>query len=836
MNVKRIFSQNRRISLIGIVVFLALPVWMFAAPPGSKFFPGETPDPTCMPGDTNCSVELSEVERGTGAPASTPTGADPIVYIDEATGDAYSWDGAAWNQIGGSPYELYFENPVVGFTPSIATGDNAIALGDLNEATGDWAFAMGILARASGDESVSLGSETTASGWRSFAINRQTTASGTNTFAAGVGTLAKGYSEFAIGTYNTNYTPVGVGLPDPLDRLFVIGNGSSSGSRSDAFTVLTNGKVGIGYDNFETTASSAMLQVNGDLLVDGSDFEINGVNYTFPGADGTGGDFLSTDGSGILSWVTPDTGFTFDVDTSNMWVPIENSGSAFTTGYENLFIGVAAGEHTTQGYNNTFIGYRAGRANTTGHGVTALGSNAGSGNTIGNDNLYFGSYAGNGTSTSSGSIMIGNNAGIVSNAGNNLFLGHYAGNNNTSGAGNIFVGNNAGLGNNTGVNNTLVGFIADVSGGTVSNSTGIGKEVVLYSDNQFVAGSPNTPMLDVVFGQGDRSSSTQAYTIRGTNGSGSDIPAGNIILAGGKATGNAAGGDIVFQTSNAGGSGTTLQSYTTKMILNELGDLGLGDSTPDFRLDVENAATSGIVASFTTADGTCTLDVSDVTGFSCPSDRNLKKDIQDIDSTINQIRELRPVTYRLKNESNSVDVSSGFIAQEVEDVFPKLIKHQKDGTLAMNYGGLITPLIKAFQELDEQVSEFKSDVMAIAGSFASNLRSFLASAENGIEVLFAKKVQTSELCLDDVCITKEELQNLLANQLPQSPSNSDDDSGVPQDENDSDTPSNGETGDDMPQVDPEPEVPQEEPSPETLSDSEPSPEPSADAPTETPAE
>ncbi|MEM6988476.1 MAG: hypothetical protein AAF499_18325, partial [Pseudomonadota bacterium] len=45
------------------------------------------------------NVAQTEVELGTGAPTSTPTGTDPVIYVDTASGDVYSWDGTTWNLI-----------------------------------------------------------------------------------------------------------------------------------------------------------------------------------------------------------------------------------------------------------------------------------------------------------------------------------------------------------------------------------------------------------------------------------------------------------------------------------------------------------------------------------------------------------------------------------------------------------------------------------------------------------------------------------------------------------------------------------------------------------------
>jgi hypothetical protein len=495
-----------------------------------------------------------------------------------------------------------------------------------------------------------------------------------------------------------------------------------------------------------------------------------------PGSTPSGGDplvYIDDANGDMYTWDAGSSGweringFDFDVSSSNMWVPIAGSGDSFTSGYENLFIGVAAGEHTDTGYNNTFVGYRAGRNNTSGHGITALGSNAGTGNTIGNDNLSFGSYAGYGISTSSGSIMIGNNAGYNSNAGNNMFIGHYAGNNNTSGAGNVFLGNNAGLANSIGVNNTLVGFQANVIGGSVSNATAIGKDVVAYVDNQFVSGSELTPMNDVVFGKGDRSTAPSDYTLRATNGAGTNVGGASLILAGGKGTGSSTGGTILFKTSDSTSSGTAVQSYSTKMTLSALGNLGVGDATPDYRLDVEDATTTGIIASFTSADGTCTLDVSDVSGWTCPSDRNLKKDITNAGDMLGLVNQLHPVTYRMKTEAGTDLPSIGLIAQDVQTIFPKLVKTQADGTLAMNYGGLIVPLVKSVQELDvkfNNVDAQASRLMANA-TFQNQLAGWLGGIANNITLVIADTFKArNQICIDDVCMTKEQLRALLQSQ------------------------------------------------------------------------
>jgi hypothetical protein len=69
---------------------------------------------------TNGAVE---VERGSGAPSSTPTGTEPIVYVNEANGNLYTWNGAAWSLVvstGGSGIELSISDGV--FSTSVTYG------------------------------------------------------------------------------------------------------------------------------------------------------------------------------------------------------------------------------------------------------------------------------------------------------------------------------------------------------------------------------------------------------------------------------------------------------------------------------------------------------------------------------------------------------------------------------------------------------------------------------------------------------------------------------------------------------------------------------------------
>src|SRR3990167_6198623 len=124
----------------------------------------------------------------------------------------------------------------------------------------------------------------------------------------------------------------------------------------------------------------------------------------------------------------------------------------------------------------------------------------------------------------------------------------------------------------SGLSSVAIGSPATVSG---NGSVGIVSNVNVA--NTFGCGNASYPITDVFFGQGRVGSAfgyaQVDYAVNGSGGAGTDATGGHLIIAGGKATGNAVGGSILFKTSDAGVSGTTLQSLTTKMTLDEVGNV-----------------------------------------------------------------------------------------------------------------------------------------------------------------------------------------------------------------------------------------------------------------------
>lgn len=103
-------------------------------------------------------------------------------------------------------------------------------------------------------------------------------------------------------------------------------------------------------------------------------------------------------------------------------------------------------------------------------------------------------------------------------------------------------------------------------------------------------------------------------------------------------------------------------------------------------------------------------------GASSPSDRNLKKNIQNLTGVTSIIKQLYPKTFLYDTEKYPdaglpKKMQFGLIAQELEDVLPNLVENNTHPTglafKSVNYTGLIPILIKAMQEQQTEIESLK---------------------------------------------------------------------------------------------------------------------------------
>lgn len=87
------------------------------------------------------------------------------------------------------------------------------------------------------------------------------------------------------------------------------------------------------------------------------------------------------------------------------------------------------------------------------------------------------------------------------------------------------------------------------------------------------------------------------------------------------------------------------------------------------------------------------------------SDRRLKKDFSKLNNSFTKLNSLQGYHYYWKDTTKSQSLQTGLIAQEVEELFPELVKTDEKGMKSVNYVGLIPHLIEAIKELKKENQE-----------------------------------------------------------------------------------------------------------------------------------
>ena len=129
-------------------------------------------------------------------------------------------------------------------------------------------------------------------------------------------------------------------------------------------------------------------------------------------------------------------------------------------------------------------------------------------------------------------------------------------------------------------------------------------------------------------------------------------------------------------------------SDTLRMTITSGGDVGINDSTPSYKLDV---------------DGTIRA-TGDVIAY---SDIRVKENIKTIENSLDKVSKLRGVSYTRKDIDDK-STKIGVIAQEVIDVLPEVVSQDDKGKYSVAYGNISGLLIEAIKELKQEIEELKS--------------------------------------------------------------------------------------------------------------------------------
>ena len=125
-----------------------------------------------------------------------------------------------------------------------------------------------------------------------------------------------------------------------------------------------------------------------------------------------------------------------------------------------------------------------------------------------------------------------------------------------------------------------------------------------------------------------------------------------------------------------------------RLVIDASGNVGINKNNPTVRLDVNGAV--------------------NCTGGTCSSDLRWKKDIRPLENSLDRILSLRGVSYdwrkaEFPNKDFNNDRQIGLIAQEVEAVFPELVKTDNEGFKSMDYMSFTAVLLEAMKDQQTQI-------------------------------------------------------------------------------------------------------------------------------------
>jgi len=302
---------------------------------------------------------------------------------------------------------------------------------------------------------------------------------------------------------------------------------------------------------------------------------------------------------------------------------------------------------------------------------------------------------------------------------------------NTSGANNTAVGVEALVSNLTADNNTAVGYQAGYSNTTGTNNVALGKDTLrnvnTTSNNTAVgngAGYTTTGEYNTFLGRssGGNITTGSKNTIIGSytgNSGGLDIrtSSNNIVLSDGDGNPRMfvdSGGKAVFGSSINGsqsaGDGVKLPEHGACWVVND-GSTGGGDGFSYYN------GTAGAYRFYVSNAGQI---FATNTSISAISDQRMKENVRDLDVGLDEVLALRPRTFDWKSGWGKDQVNDrGFIAQEVEQVFPDLIDEWKDASpegeepYKSVRQDLIPVLVKAIQELSAKNDALEARITAL---------------------------------------------------------------------------------------------------------------------------
>ncbi|PLX11569.1 MAG: hypothetical protein C0594_03470 [Marinilabiliales bacterium] len=451
-------------------------------------------------------------------------------------------------------------------------------------------------------------------------------------------------------------------------------------------------------------------------------------------------------------------------------------GPSSDDGVRNSFMGFMTGYHNTIGRENTFIGSMAGYGNTTGDYNTVVGADAGINLDGAKQNTLIGAEAGNHLAAGYGNVFVGVTCGFYADdCSYNTIVGNLAGQRISTGEHNTSLGYLSGYYNQTGNNNTFLGDMAGYftqsdnnvmigkSAGQ-GNFSGEGNVFIGYnagyneteSNKLYIENSDNDDETALIYGEFDYNKlrfnasvgistapSGAKLRIQQTSSQFFNTTSGGIIIQDGNSNtgnfwealsydGNTTKAKLDDNANLTIAGYANLKSSSTGVAMYVNGDEALWYNDTYFSWGYGGAYNYfADEVGIATSSPSYTLEVNGSAGkpgggsWSNSSDIRLKDINGDYSKGLEDICKLNPVQFNYK-KNNPRHLPSdiqyvGFIAQDVQKVFPEAVNKGEDGYLDFNMHSINVALVNAVKELKKENEELKRALNEQEKSFRAEI-------------------------------------------------------------------------------------------------------------------
>ncbi len=170
-------------------------------------------------------------------------------------------------------------------------------------------------------------------------------------------------------------------------------------------------------------------------------------------------------------------------------------------------------------------------------------------------------------------------------------------------------------------------------------------------------------------------------------------------------TPNAIGGNLILKS----GIGTGTGAQGNIQLLN--GNVGIGTSAPSSKLEV--CGNTRIIGTLNVSST-----VTSSSGITCPSDIRYKTNITALANPVKKLMLLNGVNYYWKtNEFPAMNfndkMQTGFIAQDLEKIFPEMVFTDDKGYKSIDYSRLTPVLVETIKAQQKQITDISARLMEI---------------------------------------------------------------------------------------------------------------------------